>query len=103
MSIWRVSTIDIVAIAVAITFGFLWIENHHRITLEPRLETESGFAAGTEACPTNDNIPYSARCLAFLDDGTSPPWRVTSIENNAALASVLTPNGGAGTAGSPCP
>src|SRR5262245_5337388 len=103
MSIWRIPTCDIIAIAIAITCSILWIENRHRIALEPRTETESALATGVEACPTNDNATYSGRCLPFRDDGTPPQRRITTLPNKPASTSTLRPNISTRADGSPCP
>jgi hypothetical protein len=50
-----------IAIVVIIT-GALWIEQGHRLVVEP-LAAEMIAA---QACPGTDAVPYSGRCLEFI-------------------------------------
>jgi hypothetical protein len=113
-----VSKLDLVLIGVAIACGALWIEQGHRIILDAPTHSERAtpaLAAAAErtvvavtyvptrvelaspalpaaACPDNDDVPYSASCLAFLKvasvSGTH--WRADAADG-AAPASAYEP------------
>jgi hypothetical protein len=71
---------------VALVGGMLWIEAEHRVVLDaPTTQKQAARAAG---CADNDDVPYTAGCLAFLGDAPPTRWRVRSIENTAQRASA---------------
>jgi hypothetical protein len=100
-----ISKIDLSAVAVTITVGVLWIEHGHRIVIEPTAAAEAPLAAATDACPVNDNVPYSASCLAFLGVDNEPRSRVTAAQTKSAPAAfVAKPHDqGERPSRSPCP
>jgi hypothetical protein len=89
-----------VAIVVAIAGAALWIEHGHRIVTDAPTPTELDALAAARACPDNENMPYTTRCLAFLQGsaaaetrgGPNAPKRVLTEQpaaaNNAELTSV---------------
>jgi hypothetical protein len=54
---------------VVVTAGAVWIEQGHRVVVEP-LAAE---ALAAKACPATDAVPYSPRCLEFI--AVDPPPR----------------------------
>jgi hypothetical protein len=112
-----VSKLDLIAVAVALSAGALWIERqHHRlvvapITAEPSaLATQASSAPGvrprprvTKAedlernqadadsngaeCPDKDDGPYTERCIAFM---SGLFWR-PDASDRAADTSALRP------------
>jgi hypothetical protein len=67
-----VSKLDLVVVAAVVACGMMWVERGHRVSIEAPLPAETTFRDAT--CPDNDSVPYTARCLAFLE-GSSPPNR----------------------------
>ena len=57
---------------VAALAGAVWIEQGHRLVVEP-LAAE---AIAAKACPGTDAVPYSARCLEFIQASSDSPTRV---------------------------
>jgi hypothetical protein len=60
------SKLDLAAILAAIACGVLIIEHAHQTFTDLPMRTERSNLAAA-ACPDNDNMPYSAGCLAFLE------------------------------------
>jgi hypothetical protein len=79
--------LKLAVILLAIAGGMFWIEQGHRVVIDaPMADTASVAAA---ACPDNDNVPYSAACLEYLNVSTEPAPRLQVV------ASVVAP--------APCP
>jgi hypothetical protein len=59
----------------AIAGALLWIEHGHRIDIETR--AGAAFAAPAVAvCPDNENVPYSADCIMFMQGSVvTNHWR----------------------------
>jgi hypothetical protein len=53
-------------IGVSIAGAALWIEYEHRTVTDALTLTELDVLAAAKACPDNENVPYTASCLAFL-------------------------------------
>jgi hypothetical protein len=64
------STFDIVIIAAVLLGGAVLIEGGHRVVIDAPAAANPGQHASA-ACPDNDNVPYSAACIAFLN-GDAP-------------------------------
>jgi hypothetical protein len=63
----KVSKLDLLAIA-AVAGVLALIEHGHRITIEaPTLADAS--AQASPSCPANESVPFSAECMAFIQDG----------------------------------
>jgi len=60
-----------VAIAASIAGAVLWIEHGHRTVTDAPTPTELDVLAAARVCPDNENMPYTANCLAFLQ-GSAP-------------------------------
>lgn len=60
------SKLDVAVIIAVIVGGALWIEQSHRIVIDAPTHTEAAVLAAAPACPDNDNVPYSDRCIMFL-------------------------------------
>ncbi len=60
-----VSKLHLAVIAASIPGAALWIEQGHRIDIEP--PAGAAFRASiAEVCPDNENVPYSAECIVFM-------------------------------------
>jgi hypothetical protein len=83
-----VSKFELAVIAATIAGAALWIEQGHRIVIDAPAQTELAARAPAAACPDNDNVPYSASCIAFLEGGSTTRmlWRA-----NAATGPVAGP------------
>ena len=83
--------LDLAVILVAVAGGALWIERGHHVVIEAPAAKASSPAAAA-ACPDNDTLPYSARCLDFLNVPKEP---VPRLQVTAVLAPPAPP--------APCP
>jgi hypothetical protein len=63
------------AIVVALAVGMLWIEHDHRIVVATPASADD--TPTTAACPDSDSVPFSADCIAFIEDGASSNIRAT--------------------------
>ena len=63
-----VSKHDLVVVIAVVGAGMLWLENRHRVVIEPPIHPELA-QVGATACPDSDTVPYSASSLAFLKGG----------------------------------
>ena len=61
------SKFDALVIAAAFAGGMLLIERHHRVVIDPPAQVELAAHTTAAACPDNDNVPYSARCISFME------------------------------------
>jgi hypothetical protein len=70
-----------------IAIGAVWVEHEHRLVIDAPKE---GVAA---ACPENDNVPYTARCLEYLKGATSAGmrWRINATDSAAAAETSSSP------------
>jgi hypothetical protein len=72
----------------AIAAAALWIEHGHRTVTDAPTSTELEALAAARACPDSENMPYTARCLAFLEgSGASASgmhWRPGAAESASA-------------------
>jgi hypothetical protein len=75
----------------ALAGAALWIEHGHRIVTDAPTATELDALAASRACPDNENMPYTAGCLAFLQGsaGSEPRWRPTAAANMPATRSSM--------------
>jgi hypothetical protein len=76
--------LDLAAVA-SVAAAALWFEYGHRVVIEPATPAELASYASVAACPETENVPYSARCLAFLKGSadtdsaeTDTAWRITT-------------------------
>ena len=82
-----VSKLDLAVIVALVAGCALWVENGHRVIIDAPTEDELAAVAAAAACPDNDTVPYSARCLEFLK-GASVSG--TSWQANEPAATVPT-------------
>lgn len=81
------SKLDLAVIVASVVGATLWIEHRHRIVIETPEPAQFASPAPAAACPDNDTVPYSARCIAFLQGPATPwQWRVN------AASGVVRPN-----------
>jgi hypothetical protein len=66
-----VSKLDLAVIVASIAGALLWIEHGHRVGTDAPTSAELEARAGASACPESENMPYTARCLAFLKGSTA--------------------------------
>jgi hypothetical protein len=68
------------AVVASVAAAALWFEHGHRVVIEPATPAELASHASVTACPETENMPYSARCLAFLKGSaeTDTAWRITT-------------------------
>ena len=64
------SKLDLAIIAAAIFGGAILIEGGHRVVIDAPAQADTVMRMPA-ACPHNDNVPYSAACIAFLE-GRAP-------------------------------
>jgi hypothetical protein len=60
------SKLDLTIIAAAVIGSVMLIEGGHRVVIDAPVPADATMRAPT-ACPDNDNVPYSAACIAFLE------------------------------------
>jgi hypothetical protein len=77
---------DHVVIAALVAAALLWIEHGHRIVTDAPTSTELDALAAARACPDSENMPYTARCLAFLKGNAASEmrWRPDAAETVSA-------------------
>jgi hypothetical protein len=87
--------LDVAVIVVAIASAILWIEHGQRIDLETSADAAYAVSAGA-VCPDNENVPYGADCISFMQGATAPDMlpRVGAASASAELPVA---------AGSACP
>jgi hypothetical protein len=68
-----------------VAIGALWLEHEHRLVIDAPAQSDLTPAA----CPDNDNVPYSAKCLEFLKGATATGmrWRVNATDEAVAAPS----------------
>jgi hypothetical protein len=82
-----VSKLDLVVILAAAAGGLLWIEQGHRIVTDAPTPAELAARTAAEACPDNENVPYSAGCIVFMQGravAADQRWRVNAREQTPA-------------------
>jgi hypothetical protein len=101
-----VSKLDLVVVVAVIGGGMLWLENRHRVVVEPPIHPEL-TQVGATACPDSDTVPYSASCLAFLKGGrdTDARWRIRAADSKLAAVAAAPDPAEPGSVGpaAPCP
>jgi hypothetical protein len=70
-----VSKFELTVVAATIVGAALWIEHGHRIVIDAPAQADLASRAPAPACPDNDNVPYSASCIAFLQGGSTLHWQ----------------------------
>jgi len=84
--------LDGVVIFAAIAGVALWIEHGHRTVTDAPTPAQLEAHAAASACPDNENKPYTASCIAFLEGSaaSAPHWRPAAA-NSASAKQVATP------------
>ena len=75
------SRLDIAVLLALVAGAALWIEQGHWVVIDAPTPSELA-AAPTAACAENDDVPYTANCLAFL---FGKNWR-SDAQNAAAMS-----------------
>ena len=93
---------DLVALGAAIACAVLWIEHGHRVDSET-LAGATFAASARSVCPDNENVPYSADCIEFMqgDAASGIHWGTNAPKSVPAAAAPAPEN--AASAASPCP
>ena len=102
-----VSRSDLAVVTAAALCGAIWIESGHRISIDAPVPSEAAVREPASVCPDNDNVPYTAGCLAFMErDSAEKRWpaRVTTSAPRASPhAQKHTELGPGDSAGNVCP
>jgi hypothetical protein len=81
------SKVDIAVIVLLAAGSMLWIEQGHNVVIDAptpsELDAAAAAAAAAAVCPSNDDVPYSANCLAFL---FGKDWQANAREGAAATS-----------------
>jgi hypothetical protein len=88
-----VSKLDLAVIVACIVGGALWVEQSHRIVIDAPTRTENAMPAAQPACPDNDNVPYSERCIIFLGSSyaSGMNWQANAAGSSSGT-SAYAPN-----------
>ena len=98
------SKLDVAVIVTLAAGCALWIEQGHRVVIDAPTQSELAAAAAAAeaaaACPRNDDVPYSANCLAFLFGpnwqtnvaAAAPPPQAQQVLRRAASISARSSN-----------
>jgi hypothetical protein len=73
-----------VVIAGSIAAAALWIEHGHRTVTDAPAASELDALVAARACPDNENKPYTANCLAFLQGGAASQMQARDAAERAA-------------------
>ena len=92
-----VSKLNFAFVAAAILCGTMGLERYQRVRIDAPTPAEMALRIAVAACPDNDNVPYTPRCLAFLGSGDAP-----SRGGRISLAETPRPAGPLAS-GSQCP
>jgi hypothetical protein len=76
--------LKLAVILLAIAGGMFWIEQGHRVVIDAPVVAAASVAAA--ACPDNDNVPYSAACLEYLNVPVEPTSALRVVVAVAAPA-----------------
>jgi len=68
---------EFAVIAASIVVGAILIERAHRTVIDAPSPAEIVAMTRVAACPDNDNVPYSARCLTYISGWF---WRANAAE-----------------------
>jgi hypothetical protein len=82
-----ISKLDLAVLAAAIAAGMLSIEHAGRIAADAPQAAELA-ASGAAVCPDNENLPYSADCIAFMQGGSRPDLRRPANAAHSGLAAT---------------
>jgi len=97
------SKLGVAVIVASIAGAVLWIEHGHRIDIEA--PAGAAFAAPIAACPDNENVPYSADCIVFMqgDVASDIRWRVNAAKTMPAASGHAPGGHGIARSGMPPP
>ncbi len=79
------SKLDLAAIVAAVC-GMLSIEHGNHIFTDVPTRTERSALAAAADCPDNDNMPYPASCLIFLEGKLASEVRRRRVAERGAVA-----------------
>jgi hypothetical protein len=91
-----VTKTDFFIIAALAAGCLIWIEQGHRVVIDPPTPSELEAAAAT--CPLSDHAPYSAGCIRFM---SGESWRAYAAPADQAAASHV--DAAPSSTGFPCP
>jgi hypothetical protein len=82
--------LDVAVIVVAIAGAILWIEHGQRIDLETSADATHAASAGA-VCPDNENVPYGADCIRFMQGAPAPDVPPRTEASAAELPDTVGP------------
>lgn len=74
--------LDLAVVVALIAGSVLWIEHGRRFDIVAPTDAKLAVSAGA-VCPDNENIPYNADCITFMQGAGAPPdnrWRANTRE-----------------------
>ena len=96
-----VSKLDVAVVAAALGCAIISAERANDVTIDAPTPAEVALRDADAACPNNDSVPYTARCLTFVGSKHTPDWaeRISLAQSRIAAATSAE----AAVSGSECP
>jgi len=96
-----VSKLDVAVVVAALGFGMIRAERANDTTIDAPTPAEIALRDAAAACPNNDSMPYTARCLTFVGSKHAPDWaeRISLAQSRIAASTSAE----AAASGSDCP
>jgi hypothetical protein len=71
--------LDLAVLAALAAGSVLWIEHGRRLDIEAPTDAMLVASVGV-VCPDNENVPYNAACITFMQGDAAPDtrWRATA-------------------------
>jgi hypothetical protein len=83
-----VSKLDVGVVVAALVSAIIWTERAGDITIDAPTPAELALRNAAAACPNNDSMPYTARCLTFVGSKHTPDWaeRISLAQSRIAAS-----------------
>jgi hypothetical protein len=96
-----VSKLDVTVVVAALVSAIVWAERANDVTIDAPTPAEIALRDAAAACPNNDSMPYTARCLTFVGSKHTPDWgeRISLAQSRIAASTSAE----AVASGSECP
>ena len=93
--------LDVAVVVAALGFAIIWAERSNDVFIDASTPAEAALRDAAGACPNNDSMPYTARCLTFVGSKHTPDWaeRISLAQSRIAAST----NAEAIASGSECP
>jgi hypothetical protein len=88
------SRLDVAVIVAAVAAAVLWIEHGHRVDIGT--PADAAYSSAGAVCPDNENVPYGADCIRFMQGPEAP-------EARPRVEVAIAPTDLPAAAGPPCP